>query len=144
MVYLLVGDNRPMGMNRPDAKDKDNSLAIRNQVVDQICTTIQSLYMQQKPRWERYSPKAPGVDQHSHQRGIGFTITLFRTRWGSISTSSLLSPCSPIQISFTSHHHIHLVSHSFSFQVGDRRGQGQADVECGPVRMWLYMQARQT
>jgi len=42
MVYLLVGDNRPMGMNRPDAKDKDNSLAIRKQVV----VVVQSLYMQ--------------------------------------------------------------------------------------------------
>jgi len=62
MVYLLVGDNRPMGMNRPDAKDKDNSLAIRKQVVV-VVVVVQSLYMQ------HYSPKAPGVDQHSHPRG---------------------------------------------------------------------------
>ena len=59
MVYLLVGDNRLMGMNRPDAKDKDNSLAIRKQVV----VVVQSLYMQ------HYSPKAPSIDQHSHPHG---------------------------------------------------------------------------
>jgi hypothetical protein len=62
MVYLLVGDNRPMGMNWPDTKDKDNSLAIRKQVVV-VVVVVQSLYMQ------HYSPKAPGVDQHSHPRG---------------------------------------------------------------------------
>ena len=66
MVYLLVGDNQLMGMNWPNAKDKDNSLAIRKQVavvVVVVVVVVQSLYMQ------HYSPKATGVDQHSHPHG---------------------------------------------------------------------------
>jgi hypothetical protein len=43
MVYLLVGNNQLMGMNQPNAKDKDNSLAIGKQVV---VVVVQSLYMQ--------------------------------------------------------------------------------------------------
>ena len=72
----------------------------------------------------RIGRKAPGVDQHSHQRGISFTTYSVRDSMGTNLHILLTAPL----FSHTNIPHVSL-SCSSSFQVGDRRGQGQADVE---------------